>query len=160
MKGERAPNFSLDAHDGNKYSLESFQGMGLVLFFYNKDNTPNCSKEAEDFSNHLQDFRDLGYDVAGVSPDSVKTHKKFLEKKNLNILLLSDETYDVATAYGAYGERKLFSSASSGIIRSTFVINSSRDVLMANYHVDVANHAQEVLTFITQYSDHNHTKLS
>lgn len=149
-KGERAPNFSLNAHDGNKYSLDSFQGAGVVLFFYNKDNTPNCSKEVEDFSNHLDEFHKLGYEVVGVSPDSIGTHKKFLSKKNLDILLLSDEKYEVATAYGTYGERKLFSSASSGIIRSTFVINQDKDVLMADYHIDVTNHAQDVLSFIAQ----------
>lgn len=151
MQGETAPNFSLPASDGNTYTLDSFQNNGLVLFFYNKDNTPNCSKEAVDFSNHLPQFKQLGYDVAGVSPDSAEMHRKFLAKKGINILLLADKTYEVATAYGSYGVRKLFSSASSGIIRSTFVISKNRDVLMANYHVDVTHHAQDVLDFIEQH---------
>lgn len=155
MKGERAPNFTLLACDGKQYTLDSFPGKGIVLFFYNKDNTPNCSKEAEDFSQHLHEFHNLGYEVVGVSPDSCDTHKKFINKRDLSILLLSDENYNVASAYGAYGEKKLFAPASSSIIRSTFVIDQNKDVLLAEYHINVENHAQEILDFLTNISKAN-----
>ena len=118
-----APNFALPNQSGNIVERDSFLGHWLVLYFYPKDNTPGCTKEACDFTEGLADFEELSCKVVGISPDSPQSHRAFIDKYALGIELLSDADKAVAKAYGAWGEKTLYGKKSEGLIRSTFIIN-------------------------------------
>ncbi|MEF3255118.1 MAG: peroxiredoxin [Deferribacterales bacterium] len=140
-KGDKAPAFQLMGDDGKEYSLDSFDR--IVLYFYPKDNTPGCTKEAINFSGLVDKFAEKGFTIIGVSPDSIASHKKFKEKHNLKIILLSDPDRKVAEAYGAYGEKVMYGKKTMGIIRSTFVIVKGI-IEDAFYNVKVDGHCELV----------------
>ncbi|MCA1927782.1 MAG: peroxiredoxin [Calditerrivibrio sp.] len=139
--GDVAPDFILMGDDGKEYSLKSFKK--LVLYFYPKDNTPGCTKEAVGFSELIDKFSSENIAVIGISPDSIATHKKFREKHNLKIILLSDPDKKVAEAYGAYGEKTMYGKKTMGIIRSTFIIEEGV-IIDAFYNVKVDGHCEMV----------------
>ncbi|MCX8083743.1 MAG: peroxiredoxin [Calditerrivibrio sp.] len=141
-RGDKAPDFELTGNDGNKYSLGDL-GEKIVLYFYPKDNTPGCTKEAQGFSALKEKFTDAGYTVVGVSPDSVASHNRFIEKYGLKLLLLSDPDKKVAEMYGAYGEKVMYGKKSMGIIRSTFIIENGI-IKEAFYNVKVDGHCEIV----------------
>lgn len=140
--GDKAPDFTLPGNDGRSYSLKDL-GSKVVLYFYPKDNTPGCTKEAIGFSELHDKFKDKGYVIVGVSPDSVNSHNKFIEKHNLKILLLSDTDKKVAESYGAYGEKVMYGKKTMGIIRSTFVIEDGF-IKESFYNVKVDGHCEMV----------------
>ena len=143
--GVKAPDFSLPDENGVDHSLEEYKGKWLVLYFYPKDNTPGCSREAREFNELLADFKGLGAEVVGVSKDSSKSHARFKEKQGLQFTLLSDESTSTLRAYGAWGRKKLYGKEYSGTIRSTVLIDP-RGVVRAYWpKVKVAGHAMEVL---------------
>jgi len=142
--GDKAPNFELEANDGNVYSLNSFSDKILILYFYPKDNTSGCTTEAIEFTANKEEFENLNAVVVGVSPDSVKSHCNFIGKHNLGILLLSDPDKKVAEEFGAFGEKKMYGKITKGIIRSTFVIKNGT-VVKAYYNVKAKGHAEKVL---------------
>jgi len=144
-EGKKAPAFSLPASSGNKVSLKDFAGKKLVLYFYPKDNTPGCTTEAQGFRDAARKLAKLGAVVVGVSKDSVASHCKFIEKHELNFVLLSDEDGDVLTKYGAWGEKNMYGKKMMGIIRSTFVIDEAGIVRKAFRSVKVAGHVEKVL---------------
>jgi len=144
QKGDKAPNFELEANDGNVYSLNSFLDKVLILYFYPKDNTSGCTTEAIEFTAKKEEFEKLNAVVVGVSPDSVKSHCNFIGKHNLGILLLSDPDKRVAEEYGAFGEKKMYGKITKGIIRSTFIIKNGT-VVKAYYNVKAKGHAEKVL---------------
>jgi peroxiredoxin Q/BCP len=121
--GDNAPAFSLPDENGNPVSLGDFAGKWLVLYFYPKDNTSGCTKEARDFTERLQTFSELNAVVIGVSRDSAETHRRFIEKHELGISLLSDPEHRVHKAYGAWGLKKNYGKETMGVIRSTFLIS-------------------------------------
>lgn len=139
--GDVAPDFLLMGDDGKEYSLKSFKKM--VLYFYPKDNTPGCTREAIGFSELIDKFSSENVAVIGISPDSIASHKKFKEKHNLKIILLSDPDKKVAEAYGAYGEKVMYGKKTMGIIRSTFIIEEGI-VIDAFYNVKVDGHCEIV----------------
>ncbi len=121
--GDKAPDFSLvDAH-GEEVRLSDFKGKWVILYFYPKDNTPGCTKEACDFTELLPDFKNMDAHVFGISPDSSKSHKNFIEKHGLKVTLLSDPEKKVLKAYGAWGKKKNYGREYEGVIRSTFIID-------------------------------------
>ncbi|MCD8553817.1 peroxiredoxin [Seleniivibrio sp.] len=144
-EGMTAPDFSLEGDDGNTYSLASFKGKKLVLYFYPKDNTSGCTKEAIAFTQVKDEFGGKNAVIVGVSPDSIKSHQNFKTKHSLNFLLLSDPDRSVAAAYGAYGEKKMYGKAVMGIIRSTFVIGENGKLEKAFRNVKVDGHAEKVM---------------
>ena len=144
-EGQKAPNFSLEAEDGNFYSLESFKGKKLILYFYPKDNTPGCTTEALEFTALKNEYEKEGFVIVGVSPDSIESHKKFRDKHKLDIVLLSDPEKKCAEGYGAYGEKKNYGKTYMGIIRSTFVIDENGIILKAFKNVKAGGHADKVL---------------
>jgi len=144
-EGKKAPAFSLPASSGNKVSLKDFAGKKLVLYFYPKDNTPGCTTEAQGFRDAARKLAKLGAVVVGVSKDSVASHCKFIEKHELNFVLLSDEDGDMLTKYGAWGEKNMYGKKMMGIIRSTFVIDEAGIVRKAFRSVKVAGHVEKVL---------------
>ncbi|MGK3985593.1 peroxiredoxin [Sorangium sp. So ce136] len=146
--GDRAPDFSLDSDDGKAVSLADFPGKTVVLYFYPKDDTPGCTREAQAFSAALEAFADAGAVVLGVSRDSVERHRKFRDKYDLGVTLLSDPELAAHNAYGAYGEKTMYGKKVTGAIRSTFIIGPDRKVKHAFSGVKVDGHADAVLALV------------
>ena len=121
--GQNAPQFSLKNHKGETVELHDFEGKWTVLYFYPKDNTSGCTKEAIDFSELLPQFKKLNAVVVGVSLDSSESHVKFIEKQNLSVDLLSDPDKKIMKKYGAWGMKKNYGREYEGVIRSTFLIS-------------------------------------
>ena len=143
--GDQAPAFSLSADDGKTYANADLAGKRFVLYFYPRDNTPGCTKEACQFS-ELDGFRALDIPVLGVSPDSLKSHAKFRADHGLNIVLLSDPDNEVSAAFGAYGEKQNYGRTHMGIIRSTFVVGPDNRIERVYQPVRKADgHAAKVL---------------
>ncbi|HEX2945619.1 MAG TPA: thioredoxin-dependent thiol peroxidase [Clostridia bacterium] len=146
--GEKAPGFSLKSHDGSEISLSDFKGKKVVLYFYPKDDTPGCTKEACGFRDVYDYILEAGAVVIGISPDSGDSHSKFRAKYNLPFYLLSDEGHKVSELYGSWGEKKMYGKTSMGIIRSTFIINGDQIIEKAYPKVSPEGHADEILDFL------------
>ena len=144
--GDKAPLFKLTSDAGNEVALDDFLGKkDVVLYFYPKDNTPGCTKEACSFRDNLENIEAKDTVVLGVSPDSVKSHQNFIQKQNLNFTLLSDPEHQVAEADGAWGEKKMYGKTYYGIIRSTFIIGKDGVIKKVFDKVNTAIHAEQVL---------------
>jgi peroxiredoxin Q/BCP len=144
-EGSKAPAFSLKDQAGNAVKLGDFAGKQVVLYFYPKDNTPGCTTEACDFRDQHSKLQKAGAIVLGVSPDSDKSHQKFIDKFSLPFPLLVDTDHSVAEKYGAWGEKSLYGRKFMGIIRSTFLIGADGKVKKVWPKVKVAGHVDEVL---------------
>ncbi|MGV8039658.1 MAG: peroxiredoxin [Thermoanaerobaculaceae bacterium] len=142
--GAPAPAFSLPDQDGATVSLESLAGNWVVLYFYPKDDTPGCTTEACEFTATITDFSGLDAVVLGCSPDSPASHRKFIAKHGLKVRLLSDPERTVLSAYGAYGEKKMYGKPVVGVIRSTVVIDPAGKVAAHWPTVKAAGHAAAV----------------
>jgi peroxiredoxin Q/BCP len=143
--GDKAPDFKSINEKGETVSLKDFKGKKLVLYFYPKDNTPGCTAEACDLRDHYSTFQKQGYEILGVSPDSVKSHQKFIEKYELPFSLLADEDHSVAEAYGAWGEKSMYGKKYMGIIRSTYVIDEKGKIEKVIDKVNTKAHATQIL---------------
>ena len=138
----KAPEFCLPNQDETEICLRDLAGKWIILYFYPKDNTPGCSTEACDFTENLDWFEDEDAVILGVSPDSPKKHRNFIEKKNLKITLLSDENKDVIKAYGAWGKKKMYGKEYEGVIRSTFIISPEGEIVAEFKKVKVKGHVE------------------
>lgn len=147
---QQAPVFSASDQDGNQANLTDFHGQWVILYFYPKDDTPGCTVEAKDFTELSQDFRKLGAKIFGVSPDSLKSHCKFINKHHLSITLLSDPEHQIAEAYGSWCLKKFMGKEYMGVERSTFLIAPNQTVAYSWSKVKVKNHAIAVLTQLQQ----------
>lgn len=147
-EGDKAPAFALESDAGKTVTLDDFKGRTLVLYFYPRDNTPGCTREAIAFSEALARFTAAGASVAGVSRDTVKSHCSFRDKYSLKVPLLSDPDLAVHKAYGAFGEKTMYGKKVEGTIRSTFVINGEGKVVKVYPSVKVDGHADAVLAAI------------
>ena len=148
--GQPAPAFSATNQDDKTLSLLDFQGSWLILYFYPKDNTPGCTTEAIDFSQKQAEWENLNVKVLGVSPDSVKSHCKFIEKHSLALQLLSDPDHQVAESYGVWGLKKFMGKEYMGIIRSTFLIDPSGNLAQVWPSVKVKGHVESVLSKVKE----------
>lgn len=146
--GRLAPDFTLPANHGQSVSLSDFRGKFVVLYFYPRDNTPGCTQEAVDFRDAIQEFDARNAVVLGVSPDSLKSHEKFIAKHELPFLLLSDEDHQVAARYGVWQLKKMAGRTYYGIVRSTFVIDPQGRLIREWRNVKVKGHVQDVLQFL------------
>ncbi len=144
-EGKEAPNFCLPDEEGKEVCLSELKGKWVVLYFYPKDNTPGCTKEAQDFSEKIDEFRKLGAVVIGVSPDSVESHRKFKERKGLKVKLLSDEKKEVLKEYGVWQKKKNFGKEYFGVVRTTYLIDPEGKVAKVWKRVKVKGHAESVL---------------
>jgi len=126
--GMKAPDFNLKDQNNNYINLTDYQDKWLVLYFYPKDNTSGCTKEACDFTDLRKDYSQLDAEIIGISPDSIESHKKFISKHNLEITLLSDTEKEIMKAYGAWGLKKNYGKEYEGIIRSTFLISPEQKI--------------------------------
>ncbi|WP_457567223.1 thioredoxin-dependent thiol peroxidase [Desulfurobacterium sp.] len=142
---KEAPDFCLKDDSGKKACLKDFRGKWVVLYFYPKDNTPGCTKEAEEFTRKMEEFKKLNAEIIGISPDTVESHKKFKEKKNIKIRLLSDPDHKVIEKYGAWKLKKRFGREYYGVMRTTYLINPEGKVAYAWKNVKVKGHAEKVL---------------
>ena len=144
-EGDKAPDFELDTDAGGRFRLSEKRGSPVVVYFYPKDDTTGCTKEAIDFSRLAPEFRKKGVDVVGISPDSVEKHDKFKAKHELNVQLAADTEKAVATAYGVWVKKSMYGREYMGVERSTFLIGADGRVLHAWRKVKVPGHAEEVL---------------
>jgi peroxiredoxin Q/BCP len=146
--GDKAPAFTLLDQDGTKVSLSSFKGRKVVVYFYPKDDTPGCTKEACQFNENLASFAKADVDVLGISPDKAEAHVKFRTKYGLTFSLLSDPEKKTMEAYGAFGEKMMYGKKTVGVIRSTFLIGEKGKIQQAWYNVRADGHAAKVLDAI------------
>jgi peroxiredoxin Q/BCP len=144
-EGERAPEFSLRADDGRTIKLSALRGRPVVVYFYPKDDTPGCTREACAFRDRESEIARLGATVLGISPDDVDSHRQFRDKFELNFPLLADPEHKVAEQYGAWRERNLYGKTAMGIQRSTFVIDAEGRVARVWRNVKVDGHDEQVL---------------
>ena len=142
--GDSAPEFCLPNQDEVEICLRDLVGKWVVLYFYPKDNTPGCTTEACDFTEALPYFEDLSAVVLGVSPDSPKKHRNFIEKKDLKITLLSDEEKEVCEKYGVWQLKKNYGREYMGVVRSTFLINPEGNIVAIWSKVRVKGHVEAV----------------
>ena len=143
--GTKAPAFTLPDQDGKMVSLKDFKGQKVVLYFYPKDNTPGCTKQACNFGELLPQFREKGAVVIGVSKDSVASHKKFQEKFGLPFTLLSDPELKVIQAYGVWQEKNMYGKKTMGVVRSTYLIDEKGVIVKAFGKVKAAENPQQML---------------
>ena len=146
--GQTAPDFTLSDDAGRLVSLSDFRGRCVVLFFYPKDDTSGCTVEACSFRDNLPRFHDLDAVVLGVSPDSVKSHKKFKEKFDLPYPLVADEDKTIVNAYGVWGEKMNYGKTVEGVIRSTIVVDAEGRVAHALYNVKATGHVARVRSLL------------
>ena len=146
----KAPDFLLPGDDGQSYSLESFAGKKLLLYFYPKDNTAGCNLQAQEFSLVAEELASLGVLLVGVSRDSVKTHQNFKKKFALNFLLLSDQTRESHATYNCLVQKKMYGKEVTGVERSSFLIDEAGYLIHEWRRVNAAGHAAEVLSFVRQ----------
>ena len=144
---KKAPNFLLFDQNNNKIELHNLKS-NLVIFFYPKDNTPGCTKEAISFSKYKNKINALGYYIYGISKDSIRKHQSFIEKQNLTIDLLSDENQKTCEKYGVWVEKSMYGRKYFGIERTTLLINKESFIIKIWNKVKVNNHVEEVIEFI------------
>jgi peroxiredoxin Q/BCP len=143
--GSKAPDFELPDAQGRAVRLSKLKGRPVVVYFYPKDDTSGCTAEAKDFSCLIDEFRQAGAEVIGISPDSPASHAKFRDKYNLGVRLLSDEERTTAEAYGVWVEKSMYGRKYMGVERATFLVDSSGKVARSWRKVKVPGHAEEVL---------------
>ncbi len=144
--GQKVEDFCLPNQDEVEICMRDLLGKWIVLYFYPKDNTPGCTTEAIDFTTHLKEFEELGSIVIGVSADSPKKHRNFIEKKELGITLLSDEEHTVLEQFGVWQLKKNYGREYMGIVRSTFIIDPEGVIRAVWEKVKVKGHVEEVLS--------------
>lgn len=151
-EGDKAPGFELPRDGGDTVKLTQFKGKPVVLYFYPKDDTSGCTRQAIGFSEKIAEFHDAGAEVIGVSPDSVKSHDKFRDKHGLEVILLADEEKAAIEAYGVWAEKKMYGRSYMGVERSTFLIGKDGKIRRAWRGVKVPGHVDEVLEAVKSLS--------
>lgn len=146
--GTKAPAFTLPDKDGKMVSLADFAGKRVVLYFYPKDNTPGCTRQACAFAGAYEAFKELDAVVIGVSKDSVASHQKFAEKYGLPFILLSDPELSAIQAYGVWQEKKLYGKVSMGVVRTTYVIDGNGVIEKVMPKVKPDTNAEEILNYL------------
>lgn len=151
----KASDFSLLDQNGKIHQLSNYKGKWVVLYFYPKDDTPGCIKEACGFRDGISELEKLGVVVLGISADSVSSHKKFSDKYHLNFPLLSDEKKEVIKSYGAWGRKKFLGKEFEGILRITYLINPHGEIVKKFEKVKPETHAKEIIDEIKKYRQKN-----
>jgi peroxiredoxin Q/BCP len=149
-EGAQAPVFDLESDAGERVKKGDFEGKWLVLYFYPKDNTPGCTREAQDFTKAAARLKKLGAEVVGISKDSVKSHCGFKEKIGIGFTLLSDPELDAHKAYGAWGKKVMYGKEVEGVIRSTFLVGPDGKLAKAWSGVKVDGHVDKVLAALSE----------
>lgn len=147
-KGMKAPSFTLSDTDGNMISLADFAGRKIILYFYPKDNTPGCTRQACAFAANFEKFKETDAAVIGISKDSAASHRKFAEKYNLPFILLSDPDLQAIQAYGVWQEKKLYGKVSMGVVRTTYIIDENGTIEKVMPKVKPDTNAAEILEYL------------
>ncbi|MAI76574.1 MAG: peroxiredoxin [Pelagibacteraceae bacterium TMED65] len=146
--GEKLNNVKLLLEDGNNFSSDEFLGKKLIIYFYPKDDTPGCTKEAIEFSELIEEFKKNNTQIIGISKDSLEKHQKFISKHKLKVKLASDEDLEICKKFGVWVEKSMYGKKYMGIERSTFLFDQNLILIKEWKKVKVNNHAQEVLEYI------------
>lgn len=146
--GSAVPDLSLTDQDGQAVKLSDYRGQKLVLFFYPKDNTPSCLKEAQSLKEGYELLKAKGFEVVGVSPDSEKSHKNYVTKRELPFRLISDPDHQLTEAFGAWGEKKMYGKTYMGLLRTTFLIDEEGNVSHVIPKVVTKDHANQILELL------------
>ncbi len=144
-KGDKAPEFQGLNQNGDQISINEFKGKKLILYFYPKDNTPGCTAESCNMNDNYQMWLSKGYEVIGVSPDNVASHKKFAEKFQFGFNLIADTEKEILQAYGVWGEKSMYGKKYMGVMRTTFVINEDGIIEDIFEKVDTKNHTDQII---------------
>jgi thioredoxin-dependent peroxiredoxin len=144
-KGDKAPDFQGLNQNGEKISLSGFKGKKLILYFYPKDNTPGCTAESCNLNENYQMWLSKGYEVVGISPDGVASHKKFADKFQFRFNLIADTETEILQAYGVWGEKNMYGRKYMGVLRTTFVINEKGIIENIFEKVDTKNHTEQII---------------
>lgn len=147
-EGDKAPNFTLISEQDKEITLDTFKGKKIVLYFYPKDDTPGCTKEACSFRDVYDDILEANAIVIGISKDNASSHLKFRDKYNLPFYLLSDPYHNVIESYGAWQEKKMFGKTYMGITRLTFIIDENGTIIKTYPKVKPDEHGEEVLKIL------------
>ena len=146
--GEKLNNVKLILEDGKNFSSDEFLGKKLIIYFYPKDDTPGCTKEAIEFSELIEEFKKNNTQIIGISKDSLEKHQKFISKHKLKVKLASDEDLEICKKFGVWVEKSMYGKKYMGIERSTFLFDQNLTLIKEWKKVKVNNHAQEVLEYI------------
>ena len=146
--GKKAPEFSLPDQNGVIHKLSDYLGKKVILYFYPKDNTPGCTKQACGYSEKYPEFLEKNVEIIGVSKDTVASHKRFEEKQNLKIIILADPELEVIKKYDVWKEKKLYGKVSMGVVRTTYLIDENGIIIKANDKVKAANDPETMLNEI------------
>lgn len=147
--GTKALEFTLPDQNGEMHSLKDYRGKKVILYFYPRDNTPGCTKQACGYSERYPAFLEKGVEIIGISKDSVASHKKFEEKQNLTFTLLSDKELEVIQAYDVWKEKKNYGKVSMGVVRTTYLIDEEGIIVRANDNVKAADDPENMLQEIS-----------
>ena len=145
---DKAPNFELEGRDGTVVQLSNFLGKKVVVYFYPKDNTPGCTRQACAFASVFQEYEDLGVKVIGISKDSLSSHNNFAQKYELPFILLSDPDRKAIEAYGVWQEKKMYGKVSMGVVRSTFLIDEEGYIEKIWKKAKPDTNAQDILDYL------------
>lgn len=143
-KGDKAPYFNGLNQRNENISLDTFKGKKLILYFYPKDNTPGCTAESCNLNDNYESWLAKGYEVVGVSPDSVASHKKFADKFQFGFNLVADPQTEILQAYGVWGEKSMYGKKYMGVLRTTFVIDENGVITDVFEKVDTKNHTEQI----------------
>jgi thioredoxin-dependent peroxiredoxin len=143
--GDKAPGFEGVNQDGNKIGLSDFSGKKLILYFYPKDNTPGCTAESCNLNDNYNAWLEKGFEVVGISPDSVESHRKFKDKYGLKFNLIADTEKEILQAYGAWGEKSMYGKKYMGVLRTTFVIDENGTIREIFEKVKTKDHTNQIL---------------
>ena len=144
-KGDKAPDFKGVDQNGNEVSLSDYKGKKVILYFYPKDNTPGCTNEALNLRDNYEFWTGKGYEIIGISPDSVASHKKFAEKHNLPFTLIADPDKEIIKAYGAWGLKMLYGKEYEGLLRTTYVIDENGIIEEVFKKVKTKEHTEQII---------------
>lgn len=144
--GDKAPSFEGVNQNGEAIKLKDFSGKKLILYFYPKDNTPGCTAESCDLNDNYESWLEKGFEVVGVSPDSEKSHLKFIDKFGLKFNLIADTEKEILQAYGAWGLKKLYGREYMGVLRKTFVIDENGVIIEVFEKVKTKEHTNQIIT--------------
>lgn len=145
-EGDKAPTFTGIDQDGKSISLSDFSGKNLILFFYPKDMTPGCTAEACNLRDNFTELRKKGFEILGISPDSVSRHQKFIEKYELPFKLIADEEKEILKNYGVWGEKKMYGRSYMGAIRTTIIIDKDGTIIKIFHKVKTNDHTAQILS--------------
>ena len=148
--GDKAPNFTLQDKNGHPVSLSDFLGKKVILYFYPRDNTPGCTRQACAFAGAYKAFQELNVEVIGISRDSVASHEKFAQKHSLPFILLSDPNLEAINGYGVWQEKKQYGKVSMGVVRTTFIIDEEGKIEKIMPKVKPDTNAQEILEALSK----------